>query len=84
MPRGRRKNGTLVTLVNELTALDARRVVLVQRIQAAAGALETGRATGASAGRKGGRRKGFTLSAEARHKISLAQKKRWAKQKAGK
>jgi hypothetical protein len=30
---------------------------------------------------KGGRRPGFKLSAEARAKISAAQKKRWAKTK---
>lgn len=32
---------------------------------------------------RGGRRKGFKMSAAARAKISAAQKARWAKQKAG-
>lgn len=85
MPRGRRESA-LVTLVNQLDALDSKRRKLVAKIQAAAGALETGPATGAPTGRRGrgGRKKGFKLSAEARARISAAQKKRWAKQKAAK
>jgi hypothetical protein len=36
---------------------------------------------GAGDGRKSGRRKGWTMSAEARAKISRAQKARWRKKK---
>jgi len=84
VPRGHRE-GELITLVNQLDALDTKRRTLVARIQRAAANLESG-AGPIAAGRKGrgGRRKGFKLSKEARAKISAAQKKRWAKQRAEK
>ena len=82
MPRGRRESA-LVTLVNQLDALDARRRKLVAEIQHAASGLSGGSFASVSTGvkSKGGRRPGFKLSAEARAKISAAQKKRWAKTK---
>jgi hypothetical protein len=83
MPRGRRET-TLITLVNQLDELDGIRRRLVAKIQAAAGNLQGGAAPAAGRKGKGGRRKGFKLSAEARAKISAAQKKRWAKTKASK
>ena len=83
MPRGRRESA-LITLVNELDALDARRRKLVAAIQHAVTGLSGGSSASVSPSRrsKGGRRPGFKLSAEARAKIAAAQKKRWAKQKA--
>jgi hypothetical protein len=83
MPRGRRE-ASIVSLVNRLDTLDAKRRDLVADIQRAAGALSGGEGHLPSpfGKRKGGRRKGFKLSAEARAKIAAAQKKRWAKQKA--
>jgi hypothetical protein len=81
MPRGRRET-TLITLVNQLDALDAKRRKLVTEIQHAAGNLQGAAAPAATRRTKGGRRKGFKMSAEARAKIAAAQKKRWAKQKA--
>jgi hypothetical protein len=84
VPRGRRESA-LISLVNELDALDTRRRKLVAEIQHAAGGLSGGSLASVTASRKskGGRRPGFKLSAEARAKIAAAQKKRWAKQKAG-
>ena len=40
-----------------------------------------GRPPGSGRVRRGGRRKGFKMSAEARAKIAAAQRARWAKQK---
>jgi hypothetical protein len=82
VPRGRRESA-LITLVSQLDALDTRRRKLVAEIQHAASGLSGGPLTSVSSGgmSKGGRRPGFKLSAEARAKISAAQKKRWAKTK---
>ena len=84
MPRGRRE-AALVTLVSQLDALDTKRRKLVAEIQRAANGLSVGSWASESTNRKGkgGRRPGFKLSAEARAKISAAQKKRWAKTKRG-
>ena len=43
---------------------------------------ETGRRKSSGPRKRGGRRKGFTMSAEARKAISLAQKRRWRKLRA--
>jgi hypothetical protein len=84
MPTGRRETA-LITLVNQLDALDAKRRALVAEIQKAAGELGSGVSVPAArGGSKGGRRPGFKLSAEARAKIGAAQKRRWAKHKAEK
>jgi hypothetical protein len=93
--RGRRKrtggNDVLIDLARQLTEVERRRQDLLRQIVSAAGQeLASSPATGAapSAGtggqRRGGRRKGFKMSAEARAKIAAAQRKRWAKQKAEK
>jgi hypothetical protein len=83
MATGRRETA-LITLVQQLDALDAKRRELVAQIQAAAGSLGSTEATGVSSPNKGGRRAGFKLSAEARAKIAAAQRKRWAAHKAKK
>jgi hypothetical protein len=82
VPRGRRESA-LITLVNQLDALDTKRRKLVAEIQHAVSGLSAGTLASVSTGgmSKGGRRPGFKLSAEARAKISAAQKKRWAKTK---
>jgi hypothetical protein len=82
VPRGRRESA-LITLVSQLDALDTRRRKLVAEIQHAASGLSSrGSLASVSTGMsRGGRRPGFKLSAEARAKISAAQKKRWAKTK---
>jgi hypothetical protein len=86
--RARRPKGTLVSLVRKLESLDAERRAVIAGIRAATESLlgggvvtggDTVRAT--AGGRQGGRRKGFTLSAEARAKIAAAQKRRWAAQR---
>jgi hypothetical protein len=89
--RGRRpKTTSLLALVQQLNSLDAQRQALLAQIRAATNALSGGApdaaaavsaAAGAPAKRRGGRRKGFKMSAEARAKISAAAKKRWAARK---
>jgi len=85
MATGRRES-TLISLVNQLDALDAKRRALVAQIQAAASRLGSteSAAPAAATGGRGGRRPGFKLSAEARAKIAAAQKKRWAAHRAKK
>jgi hypothetical protein len=86
--RARRPKGTLAALVRKLESLDAERRAVIAGIRAATESLlggggTTGGDTVRSTGnrRRGGRRKGFTLSAEARAKIAAAQKRRWAAQR---
>ena len=86
--RGRRpKTASLLSLVQQLTTLDAQRVELVAQIQAATNALIGGGAASpvavpvAKPTGRGGRRKGFKMSTEAKAKISAAAKKRWAAKK---
>jgi len=88
--RGRRpKTTSLLSLVQQLNALDAARQALLAQIRAATNALSGGApeaavtvsVAGVPARRRGGRRKGFKMSAEARAKISAAAKKRWAAKK---
>jgi hypothetical protein len=82
--RGRKPKTGLAALVAQLEKLDDQRRALIASIRAAADALVSGAPDSGGAGvgngrtAKGGRRKGFTLSAEARAKIAAAQKKRWA------
>lgn len=86
MLRGRREN-TLVTLVNQLDALDAKRRHVVAQIQKAVANLgvgDTRRGWVSSAPPRKGRPRGSKMSAEARARISAAQKARWAKQRASK
>ena len=88
---------SLDTLVSELRDLDARRKTLINHLSGAIRSLAGGeallmpaaasrgrrRSTGATVvTRKGARKR--TMSAAARKKISEAQRKRWAAQKAGK
>jgi hypothetical protein len=90
MPRGRRRN-TLVDLANQFAALDEqifklkkKRAAIAEQVRelAVSHAMNEGGTRSPSREGKGGRRKGFKLSAEARAKIAAAQRKRWAKQKA--
>ena len=86
---------SLDTLASELRDLDARRKTLVNQLSGAIRSLAGGEALlmpGVASGRRGRRagtagvkRKGTrkrTMSAAARKRISQAQKKRWAVQKA--
>jgi len=85
--RGRKPKTGLAALVAQLEKLDDQRRALIAGIRSAAAALVSGASDSGGAGvgngqkAKGGRRKGFTLSAEARAKIAAAQKKRWAAQR---
>jgi len=76
----------VIRVLKQIERLDSVRQNLVQRLEAAVLAIKGHAPTVAitTTRQKGGRRKGFKLSAEARAKISAAQKKRWAKTKAGK
>jgi hypothetical protein len=86
MLRGRRET-TLVRLVNQLDALDAKRRQVVAHIQQAVAGLgvgDTRRGRISSGAPRKGRPHGSKMSPEARAKISAAQKARWAKQRAAK
>lgn len=86
MLRGRREK-TLVTLVNQLDALDTKRrhvVAQIHRAVANLGVGDTRRGGIASGAPRKGRPRGSKMSAEARARISAAQKARWAKQRASK
>jgi hypothetical protein len=74
----------LIDLARQLTEVERHRTELLRQIVSAAGhELSSSPSTGTSGNgrRKGGRRRGFKMSAEARAKISAAQKARWAKTK---
>jgi hypothetical protein len=90
--RGRRAR-TLGQLARLLDKLNTQRQSVISEIRAAVEQLSFGSAaplagiplTSRVAGKgRGGRRKGFKMSAEARAKIAAAQKRRWARQKAEK
>jgi hypothetical protein len=91
----KRQHRSLAQLERELHAHDAKRSSILAEIKAVVESLSVGamvqlarigQATGLGAelpsGGKGGRRPGFQMSAEARKKISLAAKKRWAARRA--
>jgi hypothetical protein len=93
----RKRTFSLDTLASELRDLDARRKTLVNQLSSAIRSLAGGEALlmPAVASGRGRRRAGTTvvkrkgtrkrkMSAAARKRISEAQKKRWAKQNAGK
>jgi hypothetical protein len=88
--RRQRKNSgtTLVDLAKQLADLTAQRLAVVARIQEAASALGADSVSidsivrGRASKKTTGRRPGFKMSAEARKKISIAAKKRWAAKKA--
>ena len=94
MAKRRGRQISLDGLVARLSALDKERIAIQQRIVSAVrslgvpspfsfGAASRGR-RGRPAGTKTrGVRKRRKMSAEARAKIAAAQRKRWAKQKAG-
>ena len=92
----RKQTLSLDTLASELRNLDARRKTLINQLSSAIRSLAGGEALlmpwapsrrGRPAGRIALKRKGARkrkMSAAARKKISEAQRKRWAAQKAGK
>lgn len=92
----RRRTFSLDTLMAELSQLDSRRKQVVASIQNAVSSVLGGVPSPFSVGPKRGRRAGSKnvapkgarkrrkMSAAARAKISAAQKKRWAAQRAGK
>jgi len=91
MAKRARQGRTLAQLERALHRLNAQRHAVLAEIKTAVEQLSFGSAApmagisvtsrvGAPTS-KGGRRPGFKLSAEARAKISAAQKRRWAKTK---
>src|SRR5688572_4617196 len=97
MPKRTGRSVSVDGLISELRDLDAKREDLARRIQITVSSVMSGesplpwrkRRPGRPAGSakkaaKRGRPKGRKMSAAARKAISDAQKKRWAKQKAGK
>ena len=96
MAKRKQTTFSLDTLVSELRNLDARRKTLINQLSGAIRSLSGGEALlmpsapsrrGRTAGTTVAKRKGSRkrkMSAAARKRISEAQKKRWATQKAGK
>src|SRR5688572_29791598 len=97
MAKRRARTTSVDTLIAELRTLDARRKVVTGQIQQAISSLmggenpfpwaptaRRGRPAGSKNKTKGARKGRRKMSAAARKAISDAQKKRWAKQKAGK
>jgi hypothetical protein len=87
------KPGYLARLEKELAHLNAERHRIIREIEVVVKQLTFGSYApmsgllnfpGGKRGSQTGRRPGFTMSASARKKISMAAKKRWAARKAGK